>query len=458
MTRSAASHRRPGTTTDPHPSITVRERIRLPRSSVPRPALLGVLALGAILALAGLAIAAPGGSPTPASSAARAASSGEATVALGAPTSLDPAVIGDAASAGVVAQLFESLTAFDENLVLRPALARSWDIFDGGQRFVFHLRPGLTFSDGTPLSGPDVVRSWFRLIDPAAPSPLASLLFDVEGASDYVRGGRDRSSVGLTASGDDVEVRLRHPATDFVAILTGPSLAVVPPSVGTDEAALLPGRLVSSGGYRLLAATPDELTLEANDRYWAGPPAIRTVHLKTDLAGRSPADAFESGDVDYAGISAADASWIAYDPDLGPQLRSVLALSTDYYGFDTTRPPFDDVRVRQAFAMAVNWHRIVALVAAGDSTPATSMVPPGIPGRPDANLAPTYDPTQARALLADAGYPGGKGFPRVTLVSSGYGYDEAIVRELHDVLGIQLGYETMPFDQYFNRLSSDAPP
>src|SRR5215207_7608100 len=98
-----------------------------------------------------------------------------ARILLGPPTTLDPAASGDAGSAAYTAQFFETLTTFDTDLELRPALAESWRIEDGGRRVVFHLRPDLTFSDGSPLRAADVLRSWLRIIDPAAPSPLATL-------------------------------------------------------------------------------------------------------------------------------------------------------------------------------------------------------------------------------------------------------------------------------------------
>ena len=103
------------------------------------------------------------------------------------------------------------------------------------------------------------------------------------------------------------------------------------------------------------------LTLHANEHYWAGRPAIGTIELVGDLGGRSEVEVFEAGDLDYAPISSFDATWIAYDQTLGPQLREVPSMSVEYYGFDTTRPPFDDVRVRRAFGMAVDWRRIAAL-------------------------------------------------------------------------------------------------
>ncbi len=371
-----------------------------------------------------------------------------------APSTLDPAAQSDIDSAAVSAQLFESLTAFDANLVLRPALAASWDIAEDGRTVVFHLRPNLKFSDGSPITGDDVVRSWLRVLDPAHPSPLASLMLGVSGARDYLSGtpgSADPSKVGLHARGSDVTVDLDGPAADFPSIVASPTFAVVPrfTCTSTDLTAGLGQCGTSSGGYVLSATTNAELTLTANNAYWAGPPAIQTVHLVTDIAGRSPVDVFSSGDLDYAPIASNDASWIRFDSALGPTLRSVSSLSLTYLGFDTTRAPFDDPRVRRAFGQAVNWMRIVALTAgASTDTPATNMVPPGIPGRDAGSWLPTHDPAGARALLAAAGYPGGAGFPAVTLANAG-SFGSAVAADLKSELGIAVRLET--YDDYFNR-------
>jgi len=419
------------------------------RSTVRR---LGPLAAAVLLGL----VVGAGPGPAGGASTVAAAARDDVKILVGTPADLDPALQGDIASAVVGSQLYESLTAFDPGLVLRPALAESWDVLDGGRRIVFHLRDGLTFSDGTPLTGEDVVRSWLRIIDPKRPSPLASLMSDVAGADAYLHGtSTDQSSVGLTASGNDVEVRLSRPATDFPAIASGPTFAVVPPSLGAGADAIQPGDgFVGSGAYRLSDQTATELTLTANDRYWAGKPRIGTVHLITSLGGRSPVQVFEDGDIDYAPIGDYDANWIRYDRSLGPALRTVPSAGLTYFGFDASKPPFDDVRVRQAFAWAVDWKRIVALADGASSTPATSMVPPGIPGRSDQDFSPKHDPEAARSALAAAGFPGGAGFPEVTLVN-GSGYDQAVIADLERELGIHLKSET--WDDYFQRLGTDPP-
>jgi len=406
-----------------------------------------ILALGTLLAACDAATLEPG------------ASSGEPVrILAGAAATLDPAAAGDAASVGVIAQLFETLTVFDTSLTLRPALAESWAFEDGGRQIVFRLRDGLTFSDGTPLRGEDVVRSWLRLIDPQGPSPLVSLMLDVEGALGYVRGvSADPASVGLRADGLEVTVELNRPAADFVNIVAGPMFAIVPPGIDDDPGALRPGSFVGSGGYTLAAGDGDSTTLHANPNYWAGEPPTGEVVLVHDLGGRSPVDAYEAGELDYAPIGDFDASWIAYDPVLGPELREVPSLSVQYYGFDTTRPPFDDIRVRQAVGAAVDWRRIVELGSTGSEVVANSMVPPGIPGSTERDFLPVHDPDAARELLADAGFPDGAGFPEITMLTGGGPYDEAIVTEIERELGIDVTYETMDFDTYFGRLDSDPP-
>jgi ABC-type transport system substrate-binding protein len=380
-------------------------------------------------------------------------------IALGPPTELDPARTGDAQSSALIAQLFETLTTFDESLELRPALASAWRVEDDGRRVVFQLRPDLAFSDGSPLRAGDVVRSWLRVLDPVDPSPLVALLADVRGASAYADGEGTSADVGLHA--DDatgqVTVELERAAADFPAIAASPTLAVVPTTIEDAVALSASERFVASGGYRLVAEDATEMTLLANEHYWAGPPRIRTVTVVTGLDGASPVETFEAGDVDYVGIGADDAAWIAYHRTLGPRLLGVPAMATDFYGFDTSKPPFDDVRVRRAFGAAVDWRRISRLAVEDPASAATSMVPPGIPDRTKRDMLPEFDPDGARALLAEAGYRGGSGFPRVTLVTGGSPYDAAVVAELERELGVRLDQETMDFDSYFDRLDTDPP-
>lgn len=411
------------------------------------PAILGTslacLALAGVLLGRGIALA-------------HAAAPDDVRILASAVQTVDPAAQGDIASAQISAQLFESLTAFDPNLVLRPALASSWDVSTDGRQIVFHLRPNLTFSDGSPLTAQDVVRSWLRLIDPSSPSPLSALILDVHGAREHLSGtATDPALVGIRAAGGDVIVDLDRPGSDFPSIISAPSFGVVPVQ-GCDTSARILGMCpVVSGAYSLSAVTGAEMTLSANAHYWAGVPTLRTVHLLTDIGGRSPVAAFEAGDIDYTPIAANDASWIRYDATLGPQLRNVPSLALTYLGFDTTRAPFNNVLVRQAIGAAIDWKRIVQLGAGGSEIPADSMVPPGVPGGGDKSWLPAHDPAAARKLLAQAGYPGGVGFPEVTFGTGGGAYADGIAADLKRELGITIRLED--FSDYFRRLAEDPP-
>jgi oligopeptide transport system substrate-binding protein len=412
-------------------------------------------ASAAILVLLATLLAACAAQPSPRPGAQ--AGADEVRILGGAPATLDPAAAGDAGSAAVIAQLFETLTAIDPSLTVRPALAERWELADEGRRITFHLRDGLRFSDGTSLRAEDVVRSWLRVIDPQAPSPLVSLMLDVRGAREYLAGRVDADGVGLRADGNRVEVELVRPAGDFPSVVASPTFAVVPEGVGDDPAALDDQDFVGSGGYVLTQASETGMRLERNEHYWAGPPPIAIVHLIGDLGGRSGVQAFEAGELDYAPVGDFDARWIRFDPDLGPRLRFVPALSTEYLGFDTTRPPFDDVRVRQAFAQAVDWSRLVRLAGGSSVVPATSMVPPGIPGRSERSFLPAHDPDAARELLAEAGYPEGRGFPEITYLTAGGTVDGGFVTDIERELGIEVRYEVTDFGTYITRLEDEPP-
>jgi oligopeptide transport system substrate-binding protein len=418
-----------------------------------------IAGIAVLVAVALVATAWPNGPRLVAPSPAVAADRSTVTIVAGAPASIDPARHGDLGSASYVSQLYETLTAVDPSLAIRPALAESWTVTDGGTKVTFTLRPNLEFSDGSPLRADDVVRSWRRLFTPGHPSPLASLVADVSGARALLGGeSTDTSSLGVRAEGDrTVIVDMERGGGDLPAIVSGAPFAIVPASAGDAEITPDPGKLVGSGGYTLERVDPDAFVLKANPKYWAGKPAIETVRMLTSLGGQSPVDAFVAGDVDITDISFSDAGWIAYDKVLGPSLRTEPSLSVTYYGFDTKQKPFDDARVRQAFAQAVDWRRLATLDEPGSSVPATGMVPAGIPGTPQGDYIPKFDPAGAKTLLAQAGYPDGASLGPISFIANGGGYDGAIKAMLEENLGVTVDYATMEFGTYQERLATDPP-
>ena len=278
----------------------------------------------------------------------------------------------------------------------------------------------------------------------------------MEGAAEYLSGASgDLSTVAITALPGAVEVRFRRSAPWFIAATASPALAVVPAGIDPAAATTRPGAFVGSGAYVLQAIDGTGMTLAANPHSWAGAPSIPTVRVIFDLGQMDTISAFRAGTLDYVEIPAIEARWVRYDRALGPALRTEPSMTVEYFGFDTTRPPFNDVRVRQAFGMAVDW-RGLAAAGGGDDEAANSLVPPGVPGRSAVDLLPAYDPAQARKLLADAGFPGGKGFPDVALQTGGTLYDDPVRAAIARELGVHLGDEILG-DFIDRMLGADRP-
>ena len=132
---------------------------------------------------------------------------------------------------------------------------------------------------------------------------------------------------------------------------------------------------------------------------------------------------------------------------------------TEYYGFNTTKAPFNDVHVRRAFELGIDWRRMVTLLGVPGMVSATSMVPVGVPGHSTTDFGPVFDLATAKSELAAAGYANGVGFPKVTMITEGGGaLDAAIIAQLHDNLGIDISYRTeagAPFSTKFLANPSD---
>ena len=373
----------------------------------------------------------------------------------GPPGTLDPAYISDAADVQLILQLYAGLTRLDETGEPYPSLASGWEVSDDGLTYRFTLRDDLTFSDGSPLVAEDVRRSWLRLLDPATQATAPDVLSVIEGASARASGDAGEDEVAIEAPDDKtLVVRLRHPASYFVEITATPATFVVPPTADATETWQTPDAFVGSGPYTVDGTEGADLVLQANEEYVAGPPPIEEIRWVAGVDGDS-ATAFANDEVDLAGVGGFDATWIAYDPDLGPRLHAAEPLSVSYFGFDTTRPPFDDVRVRRAFALALDRERLVPLAEGASSTDAASLVPPAI--WPDGFAPETeHDPDEARRLLDEAGYGDRADLGTIVVSGAGLGVGPA-VEVWREELGVDIQIEVMGFGDYLATLDSKPP-
>jgi ABC-type transport system substrate-binding protein len=377
---------------------------------------------------------------------------------LGGPAkSLDPARIADASDVQLLLQLYAGLTRMDENGEPYPSLAESWENSKDGLTYTFHLRPGLTFSDGSSLTAPDVRRSWLRLLDPGTGATAPDVLSVIVGARQRAAGGPE-DGVGINAPDDaTLVVRLEQPAGYFPAITATPATFVVPRNATPDDRWQTAAHFVGSGPYVIERLDGDDLVLRANSRYVAGAPPIRELRWVASIDGDS-VTAFANDQLDLAPVGSADAGWISYDADLGRHLHRSAAMTVQYLGFDTTRPPFDDARVRQAFALALDRRRLVELSLGTAAVPAGSVVPPALQQDGSALAAPPppADPEQARRLLDEAGYADRAKLGAITVDSTALDV-RPIVATWRSVLGVDVSVETMNFRDYLDALDHHPP-
>lgn len=334
------------------------------------------------------------------------------------PESLDPAIISGIPEFRVVIGLFEGLTRLDPKTARPiPGLAQSWDISPDGCTYTFHLRTNLVWSTGEPITADDVVYSWLRAANPATASDYAGEFFYLKNGEAFVTGKtKDPSRVGVHAPDKfTVRVELNHPTAFFLDLCTLPVMSVVPRQTieKYGDRWLMAKPLPVSGPFELDYWRPnDKVRFVKNPRYWD---AANTRSQIIDILPLGSPDTalnlYENGQAD-----------LVLDRTLVPgELLDVLLKRPDFHSFDylatyfirinVTQKPFDDSRVRRALALAIDKERIVQKITRAGEKPADTLVPPWT-----ANYTSPpglgYNPALARKLLAEAGYPGGQGFPR----------------------------------------------
>ena len=370
---------------------------------------------------------------------------------------------GDSSSAGIIDQLFSGLVELTPEMDVVPDLAHSWEVSEDGRRFTFHLRDNLHWSDGAPLTARDFEYAWKRALDPATRSPNASLLYEVKGARALHRGDLvDPDEVGVRALDDaTLLVDLAEPSGCFLQLLTDLGTYAVPGHVvqSHGEAWTEVNNLVTSGPFRLEAWHRGEtMSLLRNPEYqgrFTGNVQRVELYLFDELSAALAM--YETDELDIVDLPPVEMDR-ARQRHAG-EYFSVPRLVTHYVGFDVSRPPFDDLQVRRALAMATDRERLAHVVLRGYETPATGgFVPPGMPGH-STGIALPYDPERANQLLAQAGYPGGLGFPSLDLLTNSYreAQGQYLEAQWRQNLGLQVRCRVMEWAAFLDRLDRRPP-
>jgi oligopeptide transport system substrate-binding protein len=371
------------------------------------------------------------------------------------PRDYDPATAHDSGDK----RIFSGLVSLDAKLNLAPELAESWDISEDGKVYTFHLRPDAKFQDGKPVTTADVIYSWERAADPATQSDtVLTYLGDIVGVAD-MHAGKAQHISGLKALDDhSLQVSIDAPKPYFLYKLTMP-VAFVLDKKNVDSGSDWYRTPNGTGPYHLDSwESFKQMIYSANQNFYLGTPAIKQIVIQ--LYSGPGISLYETGDIDITGVSVTDVPRVLDPADpLHPDLVSGVSLCTDYVIFDVTKPPFDDIKVRQAFSMAFDRQKFIDVVQNGVGIPAKGLYPPALPGYNLKLQGLPYDPAQARQLLAESKYGGPQGLPPIVYSAAGIGTtagaDVAAMAQMWEQnLGVRITIENLEPDKYYDLLYS----
>jgi oligopeptide transport system substrate-binding protein len=317
--------------------------------------------------------------------------------------------------------MFSGLIFLDQELKPQPDMAMSWIISEDAMTFTFKLRQDLKWDDGTPINANDFVWTLLRNISPGLPNPQAWQLMDIAGANEFYSGtSTDASTVGVKAIDDyTLEIKLAHPAVYFLNVCTLPAFMPLPKAAieaGGNDKWTQPETVRCSGPFKLVKwDVGSRMEFVVNPNYHNDIPGVDRVIMNQITGDTEIIEAYEKSVLDIIEVPAAEYSRVVKDPVLSNEMVTTADLGIYHLVF-TFLKPLDDVRVRHAIAMSIDKEALCSIVIPGLGTPAYEFLPPGLIGYdPTTGSELKYNPTQARQLIADAGYPEGEGFPDVYL-------------------------------------------
>jgi oligopeptide transport system substrate-binding protein len=330
------------------------------------------------------------------------------------PASLDPHKVESDVEYNIISDMFDGLVAVKPDGTIEPRLAASWDNKDNTV-WTFHLRPGITWSDGSAITAQDIVWSWQRLISPNTASPYASYPANMHivNADDIALGKKAADTLGVKALDDNtLQVTLSQPTASFLAMLAHPSLVPVDPVLikRFGDKWTLPEHFVSSGAYKLSQWVVNERIIGVrNEKYWDN--AHTVIEKVTYLPIHSEAadvNRYKAGEIDIAYTLPIN-QFAMLKKTMGDEVDVSPQLATYYYEFNTTKAPFNDARVRRALNMALDKNIIADKVLGQGQRAAWLISQPEIGGvtlhAPDyASWPQEKRIAEAKKLLAEAGF------------------------------------------------------
>ena len=380
------------------------------------------------------------------------------------PMTLDPAISGEMTSHSYIMQIFSGLVRLNDELEVTPDIAERWQESQDGRIYTFYLRREVKFHSGREVRAADFKYSWERACNPETGSKTAATyLGDIVGARDMLAGKAEGIS-GIKVLDDyTLEVTIDAPKAYFLCKLTYPTAFVVSKSdVESEE-----GWWYQPDGTGPFALKEwrrgQRLILQRNEQYYGDKAGVEQVvfHL---LAGM-PMAMYEKGEIDVTPIGSNYIDIVMDEANpFSQELTTTPELSLYYIGFNTARPPFDDVNVRRAFCYAVDKERINRLISRDMVTTADGILPPGMPGYAEScqlSADSCEDSVgEAKELIAASKYGDVSNLPPITITVSGYGnsisnYLGAIIEEWRENLGVEVSVRQLEPEDFLYNLKQE---
>jgi oligopeptide transport system substrate-binding protein len=367
------------------------------------------------------------------------------------PQRMDPTMNDYAYGSYALQNLFRGLCKFSETGEVVPGLAESYDVSEDGLVYTFHLRTGLKWSDGSPLTAADFEYSWKRVLNPELASETAYSMYTVikNGSEYFLDGTATADDVGIKALDDvTLQVELTAPAPYFPSMTAATAYFPVKKEVieADPNWEWNDKTYVSNGPFMLKEMRRDEKFTFVKNPYYYNADAVKIDEVEYIFlnAAETARLAFNNGEVDIAVSVNADA--LAEHANDG-KLLFTPRIGFRWYEFRTDHKPFDDPRVRQALAMAINRQVLTQAIIKGPEQPLLGFIPPAFPDivETDKSWREVHGNTfeedleAAKALLAEAGYPNGEGFPTFRLVQETSTTLEAVAEALAQMWTQNLG-------------------
>ncbi|MBM01530.1 MAG: ABC transporter substrate-binding protein [Chloroflexi bacterium] len=375
------------------------------------------------------------------------------------PPTLDPHLVTDTTSAGLVVEMFSGLVSIDSNLETIPDLAKSWDVSENGTLYTFTLRENIKFSDGSPVTANDFMYSFNRAANPDTESPVAELyLGDIIGVQEVLDGESTEISGIKVIDDRNLQIKIDSPKAYFLKKLTYPTAYVLKESNVSEGGDNWTDSPVVTGPFTLERYDLGQvLILKRNELYWGDKAKLDRVEF--NLAGGVPMAMYENGEIDITGVGLADLERVQDQNDpLSSDLVSVPpSFTINYIGFNVKQPPFDDPKFRQALNYAVDKQLIATQVYSDLVKPAYGILPPNFPGFSSDVKGLEYDPDLAVKLLGESKYADPETRPLIVVTIPGTGgspsLDMEVVADMWDrVLGIQIEIQQVEWATYLQDL------